>query len=119
MCALQRGAPDGSADYQLWARDNANNAMGNMPATKVYPLDAEVPGGNNQSIVQMGGSPLTLSAMIDTNPSYSDVTLVWGIPGNPQGWFDPTPGAGPGTNCNSAGTATDGEVTYFECTFHC
>lgn len=119
VCALQRSAPDGSADYQLWARDNANNAMGNMPAATVFPDDGGADGSNNQSIVQMGGSPLTLWAMQDTNPKYSDVMLEWETPGKPQMWFDPAPGAGPGTNCTSAGTATNGAVTYFTCNFHC
>lgn len=119
VCALQRSDPDGSADYQLWARDNSNNAMGNMPATNVFPLDGQVVGCNNLSIVQMGGSPLKLTAGLDSSPKYSYVMLAWETPGNPQGWFDPTPGASPGSNCKSAGTATNGAVTYFTCTFHC
>lgn len=121
---MQRDDNDGSNDYQFWARDSANNAMGNMGVgAKIWPIDAMVSapdGTNNQSITQTsGGSQLQLFAMRTTNPQYPQVMLAWPDANTPQASFDTTPGAAPGGNCMFSGTATNGAVTYFQCWFPC
>lgn len=117
VCVLQRNDNDGGADYQFWARDNANNAMGNMGGTKVWPLDGMTGvGQNNQSITNMGQSPLQLYAMLGADPHNSAVFLVWG---GSKVMFDPSPSVNAGADCNPAGTATNGAVIYFICFFLC
>ena len=109
---------DSGADYLLWARDNDNNAMGNMDATTIYPLDAMVPGGNTQSSTLVGGSPLTFSVQLGTVAPNRDMSLSWNVSGTPGTSFDTSPGMG-GTDCNAAETATNGAVTYFEWIIDC
>ncbi|KAM0802268.1 hypothetical protein BDR22DRAFT_843976 [Usnea florida] len=118
VCVVQRSNTDSGADYLLWARDNDNNAMGNMDSTTIYPIDAMVPGGNNQSIIPVGGSPLTLSVMLGTVPPNREMFLSWAGPGMPSTSFDTSPPAG-GSDCNAAGTATNGAVTYVEWFIDC
>ncbi|CAD6571692.1 MAG: hypothetical protein ASARMPRED_004752 [Alectoria sarmentosa] len=132
VCVVQRSDNDGSADYQLWARDSKNNAMGNMDPTTVRPLDGTSSNANAQTqpSIAMGGSPLQLWAMLSSeNPAYSVANLRWVVPPHdpsaplsdttiPQAMFDPTPGLGGGNNCAPAGTAPNG-VVYFACTFAC
>lgn len=115
---MQRSNTDSGADYLLWARDNDNNAMGNMDATTIYPIDAMVPGGTNQSVIPVGGSPLTFYVMLGETPPNREVYLSWAVPGTPNTSFDTSPGAG-GAGCNAAGTATNGAVTYFEWFIDC
>ena len=60
VCLLQRmNLHDGGADFQLWARDNGNNAMG-ATSTKIWPLDdLNVGAGSvadNMPTFLMGGS---------------------------------------------------------------
>ncbi|KAF6220388.1 hypothetical protein HO133_003520 [Letharia lupina] len=133
VCGLQRNGTDGSADYQLWARDNLNNAMGNMSPTTVWPLDgmrSPADDSKNQSVIQMGGSPLQLWALEAEDPNYSMVYMRWVTPPHhlsaplndttiPQVSFDPNPKMINTETCSSAGTALNGAVVYFICYFAC
>ena len=123
-------AADSGADYQLWARDNENNAMGNMGPTRVWPVDAQSPGANIAASMPMGGSPLLLQAALSSAPPLVQVSLVWATPpwdandpqifsngSAPNAMFDPTSKAG--GSCNDAGTATAGAVRYAICFFDC
>lgn len=123
MCLLQRRNLDGSADFQLWARDNGNNAMGMMDAT-IWPLDNlgdnSGTAKDNMPVMPMGGSGLELSAMLSSNdPKAYHVFLFWGTPHEKIGAaYDPA--ATPfGESCTKAGSATNGQVIYVSCTFDC
>ena len=118
VCVLQRRGTDLSSDYQLWARDNKNNAMGNMPATTVWPYDAKNSVTDQiQSAVLMGSSNIELNSSLSSmNPAYSQVNLMWGTQ---QAQYDPAPGGNGGELCSPAGTATNGAVVYFTCSFAC
>lgn len=137
VCVLQRNNNDGSADYQLWARDNLNNPIGNMQdGTKVFPLDGKHDGesfAQDTPVVLMGGSPLQLHTTLSSeDPNSFHVFLVWATPPrdpkDPTTWLDPAtplvtfdsgakvPG---GDGCEPYGTASDGAVIYFECYFDC
>ena len=116
---MQRSSTGSGSDYLLWARDNDNNAMGNMDATTIYPDDAAtVPNALLQSITPVGGSPLTLNVSLGTVPPNREIFLTWAVPGTPNTSFDTSPGKG-GKDCNAAGTATNGAVTYFEWFIDC
>ena len=117
---MQRSNTDASADYLLWVRDNDNNAMGNMGATTIFPIDGMISGGNNQSIIPVGQSPLTIYSMLSMeDPNYRVIYLEWAVPGTPSTSFDAAPAARTGTDCNFAGTATNGAVVYFEWFIDC
>ena len=59
VCMVRRQGTDRSSDYQLWARDDDNNAMGNLYATTMWPIDAaESPSNNVGATMLMGGSNL-------------------------------------------------------------
>lgn len=140
VCVLQRNNNDGSADYQLWARDNLNNPIGNMQnGTTVFPMDV-MPVGKTiypgeEPVITMGGHPLLLSASKSSeNPHYSSVTLFWATPprdpNNPASWlwlnattpqamFDPGKETSTDAGCELYGTASGGAVIYFECYFDC
>lgn len=117
VCVLQRKNRDSGADYEYWARDDQNNAMGNMGGgVTIWPVDAEVQGGNNQSTTLMGQSTLQLYSTLGTNANYSMVRLQW------EGWevdFDPSLPANPQGDCFSAGTALAGAANYVQCFFDC
>ena len=121
VCVLQRNGTNGEADYQFWARDDDNNAMGNIGPTTVWPLDGlRIPGGNQYAITNMGQSPLKLFAMLGTPPQYSMAFLSWnGTADGTEVQFDPSPPVGPQGACVPAGTATSGQVVYFTCVFDC
>lgn len=135
VCVVLRDDLDGSGDYQFWARDNDNNAMGNMGAgAKVWPMDNDRSaenGGSTNSITQMGGYALQLYAMLATNPAHAQVNLAWFNPPHtfgaplgadsslPQMSFDTTPGGASFGSCYPAGNATNGAVIYFQCVLHC
>lgn len=138
MCVLQRNGTDGSADYMLWARDNLNNAMGNMAQTTVWPLDGIRSDtqtiAENMPTIAMGGHPLQLHAMSSSeNPDYSVVYLLWATPprdpnnsstwldpGTPQAMFDPAaPAATLSSTCAFAGSASNSAVVYATCFFDC
>ena len=129
---VQHNGTDGSADYQLWARDNDNNAMGNMGPTTVWPIDDQSsdPAKNNiAASMPMGGSPLLLRAALSSAPPLVQVTLVWATPprdptdpeiwsdkATPNALFDP---AAKGDRCTDAGNAVNGQVRYAVCSFDC
>ena len=133
---VQRNGTDGSADYQLWARDYDSNAMGNMYATTVSPIDNQKPGNPINASMVMGGSPLLLQSEISP-PHAAKVTLLWATPPldptNPLIWSDPTaqsrifdpasPSIKPNPtnifNCFDAGNALNGAVRYAQCVFRC
>ena len=128
VCMVQRSGTDGSADYQLWARDQDNNAMGNMWATTVSPLNVQKPGNPINASMAMGGSPLLLQTEVFT-PPFAQATLVWATPpldpNNPDIWADPKaqaktfdPASG-GGDCIDAGNALNGAVRYAQCLFDC
>ena len=130
VCMVQRNGTNGSADYQLWARDYDNNAMGNMWATTVSPVNVQKPGNPINASMDMGESPLLLQAEVFT-PGFAQVTLVWATPpidpNDRHIWtdpkaqprtFDPASGSG-GGHCFDAGKALDGAVRYAQCYFHC
>ena len=133
VCVARRDRTDGGADYQVWARDDKNNAMGNMPVTSVWRLDdmgLDQTTAEDTPAVLMGGSQLQLWAMSAENPSYSVVYLRWATPpytislpmndtAIPQVMFDLSPNINAGDNCVSAGDATNGAVVYFICFFPC
>lgn len=120
-------------DYQLWARDNENNAMGNMGPTTVWPIDAQSSTTTNiNASVPMGGSPLLLQAALASAPPLVQVSFVWATPpldasdptifakeGVPAAMFDPASKDGGGYNCVDAGMATGGAVRYAICFFQC
>ena len=125
---VQRSGTDGSADYQLWARDEDNNAMGNMWATTVSPINDQKPGNPINASMTMGGMPLLLQAELFT-PPIAQVTLVWALPpsdpNDPLIWSDPEapsrtfdPASG-GGECHDAGNALNGAVRYAQCIFPC
>ena len=137
VCVLQRNNNDGSADYQLWARDNLNNAIGNMQnGTTVFPLDKMKFGKTDQEeepVILMGGHPLQLHTTLSSeDPNSSHTFLLWATPprdpNNSTTWLDSgapmvsydsgakVPG---GDGCEPYGTALDGAVIYFECYFDC
>ena len=130
VCMVQRNGTDGSADYQLWARDSANNAMGNMWATTVSPINVQKPGNPINASMDMGGSPLLLQAEVFT-PGFAQVTLVWATPPmdpkDPHIWTDPKAqtrtfdpaSSGSGGDFMHAGNATNGAVRYAQCYFRC
>ena len=133
---VQRNGTDGSADYQLWARDQDNNAMGNMYATTVSPIDNQRPGVAINASMIMGGSPLLLRSEMFI-PNVATVSLLWARPpmdpNDRRIWldrdagvlmFDPAAAAGVSNagythTCNDAGSALDGAVRYAQCIFDC
>ena len=131
---VQRNGTDGSADYQLWARDGDNNAMGNMYATTVSPIDVQKQGNAVNASMTMDGSPLLLQADVFT-PHFAQVTLLWATPpldpNNQAIWsdpkvqveiFDPASSdlASQARNgCMDAGNALNGAVRYAQCIFDC
>ncbi len=133
VCVVRRKRTDGGADYQVWARDNENNAMGNMPVTSVWRLDdmgLDQTTAEDTPAVLMGGSHLQLWAMSAEDPSYSVIHLRWATPpynislpvvdsAVPQVMFDLSPTINAGDNCVFAGRATNGEVVYLICFFSC
>lgn len=134
---VQRSGIDGEADYQLWARDNDNNAMGNMYATTVTPFNIPKPGISQNATMLMGGWPLLLQATgVMENLAFSPkVKLLWAKPpldpNDPAIWnnpaaqakvFDPTYEEGDVPDygaCANAGTALNGAVRYAQCVFSC
>lgn len=133
---VQRNGTDGSADYQLWARDMDNNAMGNMYATTVSPIDDQKPGNPVNASMIMGRWPLLLQAEVSEAHS-ARVTLLWALPpldpNNPAIWsdprsraqiamFDPASSNSPSpfqNSCIDAGNALNGAVRYAQCGFLC
>ena len=124
---------DRSSDYQVWARDDSNNAMGNLYATTMWPIDgAEAPGNNVGASMQMGGSDLLIQAQLSTTPPAAEVQLRWVLaskkdpwisnagqdPGLPSAIYDPA-SSGSGDNCVESGRALDGAVRYVICFFEC
>ena len=139
VCMVQRSGTDGSADYQLWARDMANNAMGNMYATTVTPINVQKPGIPLNASMTMGGSPLLLQSTGFKN-NLANVKLLWAQPpldpNDPAIWNDPRARAkifdpasedpdldGSATSddggCANAGSALNGAVRYAQCVFPC
>lgn len=94
--------------------------MGNMDPMTVWPIDEMSQGGNNQSIISMGESPLQLYAMrSEEDPQYHEVFLSWATQGTPNAMFDLAPSVMKGSNCTYAGNALNGAVVYFQCFFDC
>ena len=133
VCVVRRERTDNGADYQVWARDNDNNAMGNMPVTSVWQLNDMGPDqtiAENTPAVLMGGSLLQLWAMPAEDPNYSVVSLRWATPpydiglpladtAVPQVDFDLSPATNRGWGCVKSGDATNGAVVYLRCFFSC
>ena len=127
---VRRQGTDKSSDYQLWARDNDNNAMGNLYATTMWPIDAAESPSNNVGITMLlGGSNLLVQAELSTPPS-STVKLVWVLPPgdskSPGVWQDNSlpnamydPATKGGFDCSESGSALDGAVRYVICFFDC
>ena len=118
VCVVYRYDNDGSGDYQFWARDDQNNAMGNMGGTKVWPLDgASAVGQNTQSVTNMGQSPLVLYSMRGTDPAYPTVMLTWA--GAEVQFYTSPSDSNAGERCNPAGTSGNGAAIFFICFFAC
>ena len=131
VCMVQRNGTDGSADYQLWARDMDNNAMGNMYATTVSPIDDKKPDHPVNASMIMGRWPLLLQAK-KNEKNLAKVKLLWTTPPldphNPAIWSDRRaqfttfiPGNSDAgfTGCADAGSALNGAVRYAQCAFDC
>ena len=119
VCVVQRNGTEKGSDYQLWARDNDNNAMGDMKAETVWPVDAQQPNTSVAVTLLMGGSFLTIAPELSSyDPRISHVTLEWKNAATQIVDFDY---AAPhfGDNCTDAGNALNGAVRYVTCFFDC
>ena len=132
---VQRRGTDNSSDYLLWARDNENNAMGNMGATTIWPFQLpDSPASNNVAVMDMSAARLLLLTWGD-NSRLVQGKLTWVAPNTdptdpnvwnnvdlPQAMFQTDWGAPNNLNqegCAVAGIASDGAVRYFKCNFSC
>ena len=128
---VQRQGIDLSSDYQFWARDDQNNAMGNIGPVTMWPIDAmEALDDNVRALMPMGGSDLLVRAERSNSPTNAMVSFVWALPpwdpnnssiwddeSAPHAMFDPTVAAR--GDCVDAGIALNDTVRYVQCFFDC
>ena len=139
VCVVQSHDFDGDGGYLLWARDSANNAMGSMGATTVWPIDGLKVVGEvaNASMPMSDGLTLLLqpSLSVESPDSNAQMDLLWVMPPhdptNPSIWsdtsdpqmphaqFDPGAKDQTGTNCILAGSVPGSAIVYVQCTFPC
>lgn len=133
VCVIQNGTsaePTNHSYFELWVRDDNNQAIGGIDPQTLAPLHDDSPPTAYINLAA-GEKQLSLWTGLDAEDShYTVVNMAWNLrlPEDAKSeavmQFNPSPVPATntpkgGNHCVSFGSAEDDAVIYFQCSFQC